>query len=416
MNSKLKWLILSFVSIGIYVAIHYTSNERELDDPIAAKSNEEVMSYFEETTPGLKRVKDSQAYRKVDLKLDSVTIDRIWYSRYNITVFYHVDISKSDFVVTRNVNHVTKIEMLQLHLNSGDKVDLKAGEAEEGILYEDAYYMKAVFQTVPNKATKHPSRDVSGEIVSVTTSKVTEEVRIPFSYQYEKEKKIVHSINKSKEFEEVRITFHEWVMTPSDGRLVLSIDSPFQELIDFESSIVSEQELISPQLVEKTKGNNYNASFPYSDAIPKQIRLDSVVFPVDQKIAFSVDPYQYEIFKQIKQQTYKQTRGDPIASIYGADVILDFLIYDENGVTFIIDFRDIDESSITFNWAYINQLKVSAVNEVGDIRQINAKLNKEGKVSLFIDRGFFERSDQLSVELNNFPLQVETKWVIDPVD
>ncbi|MDP4553515.1 hypothetical protein Q9251_21935 [Alkalihalobacillus macyae] len=416
MKSKLKWMILFFVSIGVYVAIHYSTNERELDDLIAAKSKEEVMSYFEKTTPALKQVKHSQAYRKVDLKVDSVTIDRIWYSRYNVTVFYHVDISKSDFIVTRNVNQVTKIEMLQLHLNSGEKVDLKADEAEEGILYEDDYYMKAVFQTVPNRATKLPSRDVSGEIVSVTTNEVTKEVRIPFSYEYEQEKKIFHSINKSKGFEEAKITLHEWIKSPSDGRLVFSIDSPFEELIDFDSSIISDQGRVPPQLVEKTIENKYNASFPYSDAIPKQVQLENVVFAVDQEITFDVDPYQYEIFKQIKQQTYTQRKGETIASIYGADVVVDYLLYDENGVTFTIDFREVNESNLTFNWDYINQLKVTAINENGDTRQINAKRDKEGKVTLFIDRGFFERSDQLSVKMNNFPLRVATKWVINLVD
>ncbi|MDQ0485127.1 hypothetical protein [Guptibacillus hwajinpoensis] len=416
MKSKLKWMILFFVSIGVYVAIHYSTNERELDDLIAAKSNEEVISYFEKTTPGLQQVKNSQAYRKVDLQVGSVTIDQIWYSRHNMTVFYHVDISKSDFIVTRNINQVPKVDMLQLQLHSGEKVELKADEAEEGILYEDDYYMKAVFQTVPDTATKLKSRDVSGEVVSVTTNGVTEEVQIPFSYQYEQEKKIVYSINKSKRFEEVKITLHEWMMSPSDGRLLFSIDSPFQELIDLDSSIIFEQGRLSPRLVEKTREDKYNASFLYSDTMPKQVHFESVVFAVDQEIAFNVDPYQYEIFKQIKQQTYKQTRRETIANIYGADVIVDFLLYDENGVTFTIDFQEVKESNLTFDWDYMNQLKVAAINEKGDTRQINAKRDKEGKVTLFIDRGFFERSDQLSVELNNFPLRVATNWTIDLVD
>ena len=274
--------------------------------------------------------------------------------------------------------------------------------------------MKGTFQSVAHSEKNEPVQKWDGALTAIVSGKRSAKVNVPVSYEYEKESKTTKQINETKRFDETTVTVSRWEETASDRRLILDIDSPFPTIPHMELMISTKEEEIVPLLVEELSGGQYLASFPAGTKLPGAIHLDGLIGNFSKEVSFDVDPKQYEIYKRIKEPTYTHQLDELIESIYGSDVVKDTLFYNEDGVTFNLLVKSVSSEAPFLNMKYKKQFKIEAVNEKGEIRNPNLLDSEQDRIVFMIDRGFYERSENIQVHMTNLPVYVKTDWIIKP--
>ncbi len=382
----------------------------------SVESEDDIAPYFKRITPGLELAMESGDYQAIESSIlpgeFNMNVDGVWYSRYKLSVFYHVDVSESEFVVSRDRDDLPKIDRLVVKHSSGKSSVLELVETDEGVLFEDSYYMKGTFQAVTDSKTNQPVKEVIGSITTIGSGKKSATVDIPLSYEYEKETKRTVTIDETKKFEGAEVTVSEWQVTPSDSRLLLEIESPFQEIAQMTLMILTPDGSLSPLLFEQVANEKYTVSFPGGTELPEDIHLYGLIATSSKEIVFDVDPNQYEIYKRIKQSTYEHRLDEPIMKIYGSEVTKESLFYDEHGVTFHILFNKVVPQGPYVNLMNKEQLMIEAVNEKNEVRHLKSMGDAQERVTFMIDRGFYERSNKIQVKMTNLPVFVKTNWVV----
>ena len=416
---RLKWLALVFLLGAAFITFTVIGKDKSVsDDVLAVEKVEDIVPYFITTTPGLELAMQSGDYQELKGKTlpndFNITMDGFWYSRHNAYVFYHADLSDSDFVLTRNTENLPKIDQLIVEDASGIKTILKHVDTEEGVLFKSDYYMKGTFQSVAKRETNEPVRNWNGALTTIVSGNRSAKVNVPISYEYEKETKNTKQIDETKRFDETTVTVSHWEETASDSRLILDIDSPFTSVSQMELMISTEEEEIGPLLVEKLSGGQYAVPFPAGTKLPEAIHFDGLVGDISEEVSFAVDPNQYEIYKQIKESTYKHQLAESITSIYGTDVVKDSLFYNEDGVTFNLLLNSVTSEGPYLNMKYKKQIVIEAVNEKGEIRTPNLLDSDKDQIVFMIDRGFYERSESIQVNVSKLPVYMKTDWTINP--
>jgi len=415
---KRKWLSLIVLLGAAFLTFTVIGKDISVsDDVLTVEKIEDIVPYLINTTPGLELAIQSGDYQSVnDMPMPDdfkINVDGVWYSRHNVYVFYHVDVSNSEFVLTRNREDLPKIDQLVMDDPSGEESVLELVETEEGVLFEDQYYMKGTFQSVAHSETNEPLRNWNGALTTIVSGNRSAKVNVPVSYEYEKETKNTKQINETRKFDETTVTVSRWEETASESRLILDIDSPFSTIPHMEWMISAKEEEIAPLLVEELSGGQYSASFPAGTKLPEAIQLDGLIGNFSKEVSFDVDPNQYEIYKQIKESTYTHQLDEPIASIYGSDVVKDTLFYNEDGVTFNLLVNSVVSKAPYLNMKYKKQIKIEAMNEKGEIRKPNLLDSEKDKIVFMIDRGFYERSESIQVNITKLPVYVKTDWTIN---
>ncbi|MYL66000.1 hypothetical protein GLW07_21920 [Bacillus hwajinpoensis] len=415
---KRKWLALIVLLGAAFITFTVIGKDKSVsDDVLTVEKVEDIVPYFINTTPGLELAIQSGDYLPLkDMPLPDdfkINVDGVWYSRHKVYVFYHVDVSNSEFVLTRNREDLPKIDQLVMDDPSGEASILELVETEEGVLFEDHYYMKGTFQSVAPSETNEPLRNWNGALTTIVSGNRSVKVNVPVSYEYEKETKTTKRINETKRFDETTVSVSLWEEMASESRLILDIDSPFSTIPHMELMISTEEEEIAPLLVEKLNGGQYSASFP-AGTKPEAILLDGLIGNFSKEVSFDVDPNQYEIYKQIKESTYTHQLDEQIVSIYGSDVVKETLFYNEDGVTFHLLVNSVASEAPYLNMKYKKQIKIEAVNEKGEIRNPNLLDSEKDRIVFMIDRGFYERSENIQVNITNLPVYVKTDWTINP--
>ena len=415
---KRKWLALIVLLGAAFITFTVIGKDKSVsDDVLTVEKVEDIVPYFINTTPGLELAIQSGDYQPLkDMPLPDdfkINVDGVWYSRHNVYVFYHVDVSNSEFVLTRNREDLPKIDQLVMDDPSGEASVLELVETEEGVLFEGDYYMKGTFQSVAPSETNEPLRNWNGALTTIVSGNRSAKVNVPVSYEYEKETKTTKQINERRKFDETTVTVSRWEETASESRLILDIDSPFSTIPHMELMISAKEEEIAPLLVEELSGGQYSVSFPAGTKLPEAIQLDGLIGNFSKEVSIDVDPNQYEIYKQIKESTYTHQLDEPIASIYGSDVVKDTFFYNEDGVTFNLLVNSVVSKAPYLNMKYKNQIKIEAMNEKGEIRKPNLLDSEKDKIVFMIDRGFYERSESIQVNITNLPVYVKTDWTIN---
>ncbi|WP_273837319.1 hypothetical protein [Guptibacillus sedimenti] len=415
---KRKWLALIVLLGAAFITFTVIGKDKSVsDDVLTVEKVEDIVPYFIKTTPGLElaiQSGDYQSLKDMPLRDDfKINLDGVWYSRHNVYVFYHVDVSNSEFVLTRNREDLPKIDQLVMDDPSGEASGLELVETEEGVLFEGDYYMKGTFQSVAHSETNEPLRNWNGALTTIVSGNRSAKVNVPISYEYKKETKNTKQINETKRFNDTTVTVSRWEETASDRRLILEIDSPFSTIPHIELKVSDKEKEIAPLLVEKLSGGQYSASFPAGTKLPEAIHLDGLIANFSKEVSFDVDPNQYEIYKQIKESTYSHQLAEPITSIYGSEIVKDTLFYNEDGVTFNLLVNSVISEAPYVNMKYKKQVKIEAMNEKGEIRNLNLLDREQDRIVFMIDRGFYERSESIQVNITNLPVYVKTDWTIN---
>ncbi|MCA0170773.1 hypothetical protein [Bacillus sp. RAR_GA_16] len=415
---KRKWLALLVLLGAAFITFTVIGRDKSLsDDVINVEKDEEIVPYFEKTTPGLElamKFGDYQALNDMTLPDDfNIILDGIWYSRYNVYVYYHVDVSDSEFVLTRDRKDLPTIDQLVVEDASGQATVLKVADTEDGVLFENDYYMKGTFQSIVNSETNEPVQEWHGAIKGVVSGKRTASIDVPVSYQYENEPKNTKQINVTKKFDETTITALRWEETPSDSRLILEVSSPFSRIVTMDMLLFVRGEEVEPLQVEELSGQTV-ISFPSGTELPNEIYFKGLIGLPPKEVSFAVDPNQYEIYKRIKESTYTHQLHEPIASIYGSDFIKDTLFYNEDGVTFNLLVNSMTSSESFVNMKYKKQIEIEAVNEKGEKRNPRLLQAEQDRIVFMIDRGFYERSESIQVQVSQLPVYMKIDWIIKP--
>ncbi|WP_273854197.1 hypothetical protein [Guptibacillus spartinae] len=415
---KRKWLALLVLLGAAFITFTVIGKDKSVpDDVLTVEKVEEIVPYFKKTTPGLELAVQSGNYqdlRGMALPDDfNSVMDGVWYSRHQVYVFYHVDISDSEFVLTRDKKDLSTIDQLMVEDASGKASVLKLVDTEDGVLFENDYYMKGTFQPIVNSKTNEPVQEWHGAIKAVVSGKRTASIDVPVSYQYENEPKNTKPINVTKKFDGTTITALRWDETPSDSRLILEVSSPFQSIVTMDMLLFVRGEEVEPLLVEELNGQTV-ISFPGGTELPNEIHFKGLIGSPPKEVSFAVDPNQYEIYKRIKESTYTHQLHEPIASNYGSDFIKDTLFYNEDGVTFNILVNSIASNKSFVNMKYKKQIKIEAVNEKGEKRNPRLLSAKQDRIVFMIDRGFYEKSKNIEVHMRNLPVYVNTDWTLNP--
>ena len=418
MMGKRKWFML-IVLLGVaFITFTIIGKEKKIsEDVLTVEKTDDIVPYFKSITPGLELAIKSggyQAYEGPSLPKDfKINVDGVWYSRNNVYVFYHVDVSDTKFVITRDREDLPKIDQLVMEEGSGKASVLELVETGEGVLFEDDYYMKGTFQAVTHSETNEPLQKWNGALKAIVSGKRSATVEVPVSYEYEKEEKITKQINETKKFVETIVTVSQWEKTPSDSRLILNINSPLSKIVDMNLMISTNEKEIAPLIVEEISGQ-YSVSFPRGTELPEAIQFYGLIGASSKEIIFEVDPNQYEIYKQIKEPTYTHQVNEPIAKLYGAEIVKETLYYDDYGVTFHLLVNQITTESLSLNLLYKDQILIEAVNERNEKRHLRLLGDEEDRLTFKIDRGFYERSEMIQVKLTDLPVYVTTNWLIKP--
>ncbi|WP_371019023.1 hypothetical protein [Pseudalkalibacillus sp. JSM 102089] len=127
-----------------FITFTFIRKEKEIsDDVLTVEKADDIVPYFKSITPGLElaiKSGDYQAYEGPSLPKDfKINVDSFWYSRHNVFVFYHVDVSDSKFVITRDREDLPKIDQLVMEAGSDKASVLELVETGEGVLFEDDY-------------------------------------------------------------------------------------------------------------------------------------------------------------------------------------------------------------------------------------------------------------------------------------
>lgn len=415
---KRKWLALIVLLGAAFITFTVIGKDKSVsDDVLTVEKVEDIVPYFIKTTPGLElaiQSGDYQSLKDIPLRDDfKINLDGLWYSRHNVYVFYHVDVSDSEFVLTRNREALPKIDQLVMDDSSGEASRLELVETEEGVLFGDHYYVKATFQSIAHSDTNEPLRNWNGALTTIVSGNRSAKVNVPISYESKKETKNTKQINETKRFDDTTVTVSRWEETASDCRLIIEIDSPFSTIAHLELMVSANNKEVAPLLVEELSGGQYSASFPAGTKLPEAIHLDGMIANFSEGVRFDVDPNQYEIYKQIKESTYTHQLAEPIQSIYGSDVVKDTLFYNEDGVTFNLLVNSVVSEAPYVNMKYKKQVKIEAMNEKGEIRNLNLLDREQDRIVFMIDRGFYERSESIQVTITNLPVYVKTDWTIN---
>ncbi|WP_226660160.1 hypothetical protein [Pseudalkalibacillus hwajinpoensis] len=415
---KRKWLALLVLLGAAFITFTVIGKDKSvLDDVLTVEKVEEIVPYFKKTTPGLELAMQSGDYQALnDMPLPDdfkINLDGVWYSRHNFYVFYHVDVSNSEFVITRNREDLPTIDQLVIEDASGKASVLKLVDTEDGVLFENDYYMKGTFQSIVNSETNEPIQAWDGALKTIVSGKRTASVDVPVSYQYEKEPKNTTHINETKKYDKTTITVLRWEMTPSDSRLIIEVSSPLSKIVAIDLILSIRGEEVEPLLVEELSGH-YAISFPSGTELPNEIHLNGLIGSPQKEVTFAVDPNQYEIYKRIKESTYTHRLHEPIASIYGSDFIKDTLFYNEDGVTFNLLVNSIASNEPFVNMKYKKQIEMEAVNEKGEKRNPRLLSGQQNRIVFMIDRGFYERSKSIQVQVSHLPVYVKVGWIIKP--
>lgn len=415
---KRKWLALIVLLGAAFITFTVIGKDKSVsDDVLTVEKVEDIVPYFIKTTPGLElaiQSGDYQSLKDIPLRDDfKINLDGLWYSRHNVYVFYHVDVSDSEFVLTRNREALPKIDQLVMDDPSGEASRLELVETEEGVLFGDHYYVKATFQSIAHSDTNEPLRNWNGALTTIVSGNRSAKVNVPISYESKKETKNTKQINETKRFDDTTVTVSRWEETASDCRLIIEIDSPFSTIAHLELMVSANNKEVAPLLVEELSGGQYSASFPAGTKLPEAIHLDGMIANFSEGVRFDVDPNQYEIYKQIKESTYTHQLAEPIQSIYGSDVVKDTLFYNEDGVTFNLLVNSVVSEAPYVNMKYKKQVKIEAMNEKGEIRNLNLLDREQDRIVFMIDRGFYERSESIQVTITNLPVYVKTDWTIN---
>ncbi|MGB8001264.1 MAG: hypothetical protein WCF60_14370 [Anaerobacillus sp.] len=418
MMGKRKWVLLLIVMGVAFITFKLIGDEKKPSAVVqSVESRDDIVPYFKTITPGLDLAMQSGNYQEIERTVlpdeFKVNVDGVWYSRYNLSVFYHVDVSGSKFVLSRDIDDLPKIDRLVVEHGSGETSLLELVETEEGVLFEGSYYMKGTFQAVTDSKVNQPVKEVVGSIKTIVSGKQSAIVNIPLSYEYDKEKKKTVSIDETKKFEGAEVTVSEWQETPSDSRLLLEIESPYKEVVQMELTILTPEGSLSPLLFEQVANEKYTASFPKGTELPEDIHFYGLTASSSEEIVFDVDPNQYEIYKQIKQSTYEDRIDEPVMTINGSEVVKEGLFYDDHGVTFHILFNKVASHGPYVNLMDKDHLMIEAVNEKNEVRNIRPLGDEQERVTFMIDRGFYERSKKIQVKVTNLPVFVNTNWVVN---
>ena len=106
----------------------------------SVESEDDITPYFKRITPGLELAMESGDYQAIESSIlpgeFNMNVDGVWYSRYKLSVFYHVDVSESEFVVSRDRDDLPKIDRLVVKHSSGKSSVLELVETDEGVLFE----------------------------------------------------------------------------------------------------------------------------------------------------------------------------------------------------------------------------------------------------------------------------------------
>lgn len=309
---------------------------------VTLKDKEEVREFYRSHTPGLKRAEELGLVKDINQKIEfegfkkSITLDRIWYNKEEVHLFYNRDVNS----VGQEEYGGRKIEKPNIKALKFDKKRSELSYSivptlypKYGVQYKGRYYSRFSFTLrdeenydhiteINQKAPIKLELNVDGEVKTFTT-------KIPMEYDSSHEKIQSFPVDKTYSYKERSIHFTSLEIGTSQTRLHFTVEHPPKHIFHNLSMRLNkgngESKRVSHTVENKKTSakNDFYMEFDPLNEIPENISMQfkHATFLGLESLNFQVDfSSRYANYNKEELEMDKK-----LTSLLNTDVMLDRL-------------------------------------------------------------------------------------------
>jgi len=436
MNKKRFLFFISLIIVVLIPVLYFILKQSDIDTSLhEVVTLDEVQQFYYRAVPGLRQAEEAGLIREVNKQIalpgqDAVLfIDKIWYNKKNVIIFYHVSGVK-EIVYLGGEFYLPTNEPNEKRAFYGSK-SIGSNE-EKGMLYNESFYSCLKLP---------PLHDSSGQLITEIETLTfapfvnyfniekdnqletipLKSIDITLEYNQDEEKTTKIPTDSQITFDERQVHFYQFDISPSVNRLYFQyLNSGRDKVIRVKGSYTSDKGEsqtfdVFPNAITDYP-YHYTMELPPFHLMPESVHIyiDSLVCVGNDNVSFKLDTKQFGNKNRSHETEIGKNR------IRGTDIYIKSITLNNSFVDIYISFVNEDETDKPFVriypalpvWAHESLTYKNEANYLllynydyelfnTDKYAYGADILSEQEMCLSLDREFWDEANTIYLQINN---------------